>query len=164
MYDSGTLAPVSKSDTKDSALPSMPPKKENPSLASPLPILEKAKEFSTEQKPVVSYFEKWCQRTPWHGVQDFHIASDYFWKITWFLLIVAASFFAMNQSASMIMDFASSDQWVSSVTYEVPKGRMDWPNMLVCGSNWFVEMSMVEEWQKCKKDKTNTDVWVRNGA
>src|SRR4051794_23423763 len=83
--------------------------------------------------PQKDYFEQWCRMTGWHGIQDFYVTKNLFWKVAWLLLVLGGCFLAINQSVSMIMDFESADQWVTSVTYELPKdGRIDWPNITIC--------------------------------
>lgn len=36
----------------------------------------------------------------------------------------------------MILDFASSDQWITSVTYETPEEGLEWPALQICGIIW----------------------------
>lgn len=89
---------------------------------------------STTKENASNYFDQWCQMTNWHGILDFHVEKNIFLKITWMLLVLAGSFFAINQSVSMILEFASDDQWVTSVTYEVPEdGNLEWPGISICG-------------------------------
>lgn len=84
------------------------------------------------EKP--SEFGQWCQMTGWHGVLDFYIAKHMVWKVAWLMIVAVGCFFAITQAANMIVDFVSDDEWVTSISYDLPRnGHLQWPNITVCG-------------------------------
>lgn len=83
-----------------------------------------------------SSLDQWCQMTSWHGVLDFHLSQNWCSKISWFLVIFVGLFLSINQCASLLLDYTSTDKWVTSVTYESPRGEgLEWPDMTVCNVN-----------------------------
>lgn len=80
-----------------------------------------------------SYFAEWCRVTGWHGIIDFHMTKNYLAKSFWLAVLLLSCFFAVNQSVSLILDYYSENQWVTSVSYEMTAdGGLPWPNVSVC--------------------------------
>jgi hypothetical protein len=78
--------------------------------------------------------------------KEIHRSDNCCIKLSWFILIIACGFLAANQCLALLLDYLSTDHWITTVIFEHPSNNgLEWPNIRVENLNAFFQSKLESE-------------------